>query len=542
MSFQVYLRRAGRSALECAVRMAPPEVKEWGEAILAELNHIEDSWAAFLWSWGGAAIIAQRTLIAWIFQNRNLTDTGLREGTMRKATSWIAGSCVVAVLLFLLFPVFRQAVGISITPWVRVFQSRDSMTNEDSELQKLAKEAEAKQDAEAMAFVAIKRWNSDESVRLADEAVRLDPNLTWIYSGVAPFSRHSKDQWIIKLQKWDPQNAYPRIMAAQLREIRYFYEHGHFLMSDQRDDQWKSIMASAFQAEKFDDYFSKRIELDRHVAQRYPWLNPLTILGDQRLYWSGYGAGYILAYSKLLVEEGDKLEAAGKDNLAEQNYLSVVRFGQLLRNQERNWHDRETFLAAEIQAKAFEGLKSLADKKNNRTESANYASRIQALKREMNFLKFSPLPWDIYRSNASIVQMSGLFLAFFSIIILVSLLNIIQTLAFSRSFSNLGKSASLIWLSIGSAGLLLSSVALYAGYQRYAHAFDQFVLQGNINRIDYFGLYESLHTLPLGLQTSYDHGFLRLYAWYGVTAVLLCTLVIWGLRIFTSRNRVTVPA
>jgi len=458
---------------------------------------------------------------------------------MRKATSWVAGSCVVAVLLFFLFPVFRQAVGISITPWVRAFQSRDSMTNEDSELQKLAKEAEAKQDAEAMAFVALKHWNSDESVRLADEAVRLDPNLTWIYSVVAPFSRHSKDQWIIKLQKWDPPNAYPHIMAAQANETHYFYEHGHFPVSDQRDDQWNAIMASAFQSIKFDDYFSRRIDLDRRVAQRYPWLNPLTILGDQRLYWSGYGAWDISHYSNLLIKEGNELEAAGNDNLAEQNYGSVVRFGQLLRNHEYTWVQGQSYLANEIQTEALGALKSLAGKRNNRHESDVYGYRLQALKHEMNMLKHSDFsPWDFYKLNSSIVQISGLFLALFSIIIFISLLNILQNLAYSRSLFKLGKSASLIWLSIGSAGLLLSSVALYWGYHPYAQAYDRFILQGDIHPIEYLGLYESLQILPLGLQTIYEHDLLRLYAWYGVTAVLACTLAIWGLRIFMNRNRV----
>ena len=81
----------------------------------------------------------------------------------------------------------------------------------------LAERAKQSRDAQSLAFVAL-HVGRDQDVALAEQAVALDPSLTWVYYGVA--DRHGdghgwKDPafaptlktWIAKLQAWDPGNA-----------------------------------------------------------------------------------------------------------------------------------------------------------------------------------------------------------------------------------------------------------------------------------------------------------------------------------------------
>jgi formylmethanofuran dehydrogenase subunit E len=88
-------------------------------------------------------------------------------------------------------------------------------------LEALARRAEQKQDAEALVFVAVRHWEASERVRLAEEAVRLDQNLTWVYAMVYACSpRPSElDQRVQKLERWDPQNALPYLITAECIDI-----------------------------------------------------------------------------------------------------------------------------------------------------------------------------------------------------------------------------------------------------------------------------------------------------------------------------------
>ena len=55
-----------------------------------------------------------------------------------------------------------------------------------------------------------------ERARLADEAVHLDPKLTWIYATAGTWnSPSSAIDRVSALKQWDPQNALPHLFAAQ---------------------------------------------------------------------------------------------------------------------------------------------------------------------------------------------------------------------------------------------------------------------------------------------------------------------------------------
>jgi hypothetical protein len=81
----------------------------------------------------------------------------------------------------------------------------------------MMKKAEQDHDPEALAFVAFRHPRSKEGARLADEAVRLHPNLVWIYGIVAVRgpSLPEIDRWVPALERFDPQNAIPHLITAE---------------------------------------------------------------------------------------------------------------------------------------------------------------------------------------------------------------------------------------------------------------------------------------------------------------------------------------
>lgn len=48
------IRKVGAAILRAVVRRAPPELRPWGDAMLNEVDAIENDWAAFRWAFGGA--------------------------------------------------------------------------------------------------------------------------------------------------------------------------------------------------------------------------------------------------------------------------------------------------------------------------------------------------------------------------------------------------------------------------------------------------------------------------------------------------------
>ena len=158
--------------------------------MLSELNHVEGNWSALIWSLGGAGVLAKHAIVAVILPGSHrrtvssASELFAKEIPVRKTTLAVIASCVVASLLFFLAPVFRQAFQVSLAQWHDVFhvKAKLRLSSPDPELDALAKRAEQNHDAEALAFVAVRHPNEIQRARLADEAVHLDPNLTWIYA------------------------------------------------------------------------------------------------------------------------------------------------------------------------------------------------------------------------------------------------------------------------------------------------------------------------------------------------------------------------
>ncbi len=57
---ETHLRQVAAVLLETAIRIAPPDARDWGRAMRGELSYVEGTWAPLMWALGGASVLAKR--------------------------------------------------------------------------------------------------------------------------------------------------------------------------------------------------------------------------------------------------------------------------------------------------------------------------------------------------------------------------------------------------------------------------------------------------------------------------------------------------
>ena len=134
MMLKTHLRQAATVLLESAIRIAPPDTRDWGRAMRGELNHVEGPWATIMWAIGGASVLAKDPLASLLIPGRRgqgvVPDGALfaKSVSLRKAALVTGGACVLAALLFFAAPPFRQAFQVALretSQWVEKLQRWD---------------------------------------------------------------------------------------------------------------------------------------------------------------------------------------------------------------------------------------------------------------------------------------------------------------------------------------------------------------------------------------------------------------------------------
>ena len=137
--------------------------------------------------------------------------------------SWVLFTLSLA---FFFVQDFRWALRMPYLEWKN---SPDAFEVPPAQLQGLAERARQGRDAQSLAFVAL-HSPLQEDVAMANQAVALDPSLTWIYWQLAyrhrgypspgktawepAFVPVLKD-WTAKLEAFDPKNAAPYLLEAE---------------------------------------------------------------------------------------------------------------------------------------------------------------------------------------------------------------------------------------------------------------------------------------------------------------------------------------
>ncbi len=244
-------------------------------------------------------------------------------------------------LAFFFVQDFRWALQM---PYLEAKSDWESGGIPQDQLQALAERAKPNRDAQSLAFAAL-HVAGDQDAALADQAVAMDPSLTWIYYGMArrhlaadrkqPAFAPTLRQWTAKLQAFDPQNAVPYLLEAELlrdqaKKFPDLYspftpEKGEAIR-DQAD--WLAAMEKAYSAPRYDSYVVRRFDLERKVLLANGWARPERLL----VYVSVYPIPNLLnirSYANYKVKYlAPQAEAEKHHDQALRQYYSVALFGQ----------------------------------------------------------------------------------------------------------------------------------------------------------------------------------------------------------------------
>jgi hypothetical protein len=470
---------------------------------------------------------------------------------MRKATLTATAACVVASLLFFLAPVFRQAFHVSLAQWHDVFhvEHRIGSPEQDPELDALVKKAKQNQDAEALAFVAVRYPNEIQRAHFADEAVHLDPHLTWLYAvaGTAYLSPSEIDRRVSLLKQWDPENALPHLFAAQRIGATVTYNKEFPRGKLEQSPAWEKEMDAAFQSPKLNSYVVRQKQLDHRVLTRYRLDDPFQAAPDENWYaFPSYDSWYCSLYAQSLLESGKSLESRGDRKTAFEKYFLVARFGQMM-----SIDGEYIFFMRKEMKEAYSRLAALSQTEGNGKAASFYMSLADQLdKSEENERKLMHSRFegsDVSLWNAFLVRLSGQ-----GILICATLLSLCALGVVIRNRSlrlaSLHPSRLTLGLGFGAAiGSLLSSAILFVSYRPYSELFQRFLSNGDVAGLSELSNFLRDAQRPLGSRFSMGTWYVSssmmvFYFWFAVTILCALALLIAVFRHFQTRPRAHAAA
>jgi hypothetical protein len=306
---------------------------------------------------------------------------------------FVTALLLVAALAFLVTRDSRQAMNAGIQAW-----SSAGWWSEDAAiLANLRKQSVRHRDPQLLALLALLSDDDNEKVRAANEAVQADASLTWIYSKIrlkeepCCMLHPLIEPGVAALQKWDPDNAVPRLLAADV-----IYEHAEkawvgssrvpgSLDPDEvveQDPKWLAVMDFAFKAPKYDGYAAKTFDLYRAVADRYGIREP-ALTFDVLVRTFDWGASQqVHTYDQWLLQQGEAAEQTGKLDVAVALYRRPSLFAEQVLSQDRAEQGRwgvMYFQLFQFQRQSFGKLQPLLLKMGRTDEAAVVQYQFQAL-------------------------------------------------------------------------------------------------------------------------------------------------------------------
>jgi hypothetical protein len=393
------LRKTAEWISHTVARAWPEETRHWGLALEAELFDIDNPGASLRWALGGVMLFTRawrnHILHSWIRpagvpEGGPLAELARNASRVPRTPRFVTALLLLASMAVMLVPDVRDAIQASFRAW----RDKAPEAAASATFARLRQADNRNHDPQAMALIALTSDDREERIRLANEAVRLDPSLTWIYAEVpsedASLSmlppQTISSEWLGQLRKWDPDNAVPLLLAAHQTMVRLKEEsqkNGYVYYDDQKtreylvkDPTWLPLMDLAFQAPKYDSFYARRFDLYRVVILRYGFrdseivsnlLNrfPMFMQYEERI------------YTEILLDRGQEAEQAGKYREALQLYWQPARIGERMAEQSHTNFERWGWV--EVQNKSLRKLQPLLAKMGQRDEAAQVAYRIEAL-------------------------------------------------------------------------------------------------------------------------------------------------------------------
>jgi hypothetical protein len=544
MTPKFQIRAIATALLRATAKMAPPQATEWAHAMIAELHHIEGDWSALAWSVGSAGVLAKNAFIAFFLpgNTNQIAPSGgffAKEKPMRKSTAIAAGVCIAASLLFFAVPAFREAFSISLKQWNALRAYETQFRYSDPIMEALADRARQNHDAEGLAFAAIHEHDEGRSAQFAEEAVQMDPRLTWVYASVAVQhpTAPGVTTWVSNLESFDPQNALSRFILVEKIDIEGVVSGKFLAVKDSETPVWQNAMAAVFASSRLDDYSEQVNAIDRAVVQRYKLEDP-EVADEARWTWlPTYAVGNTAEYANTLIASGDDLEAHGDEQGARQKYLLVANFVPQMKLSP----NRSGFVARPLET-AYQRLASLSREQGDASQARMYvqlATQVEQNQAQWHATIQQHIEGDPEtRWKARVVEFCGMLMPACAIALLASLAG---ALVRARSLRWSEFSARRFSLSIGflsAAGLLASSSALYLVYRPYSQIYNTYLLTGDSAHMSEFTDFLSRAETPLDvpiIRPSFSVHF-----WSGILVLCAVALAFVTTR-FLWRKRPAIP-
>ncbi len=216
------------------------------------------------------------------------------------------------------------------------------------ELIRLADEASQRGDAKFVAFAALSlpaKEFGKEALRLADKAVEISSDWTWIYVPLSyqvevsdPAVKRDIRVRLDRALVTDSNNAFPHLVRGWMicGELCTSSPKGGpvdptFLNTLAQQTEWRKEMATAFASPRYDSYFARYFNLLREVTRERGWDHPAVVVGVHGR-TPLFNFLWIRNYANLLVLKlGAEAEAQGRLQEAIEDYWQVVQFGGRMR-------------------------------------------------------------------------------------------------------------------------------------------------------------------------------------------------------------------
>lgn len=452
-------------------------------------------------------------------------------------------------LAFFLLPDFRESVQVPFMAWR--WQSLLRLGALDSNtLDTIARDGAAKHDAQALAFVALHSPDNKESARLADQAVKLDPQLTWIYYSMVSRNRYNVapgspenpevDRWIAKLEAWDRGNGLPYLLEGE--QIRYRkgtnWPAPEDLAGLAEQTEWRDAMSRAFAGPHYQSYARRRFEFERDLLRRYKLDRPATVL----LSFISYPIPDLLnirAYGTLLIEKfGHEAETAGHLPEAAAAYWTAAHFGEQM--QLNGPTLLEKHIGADLQNLAYEPLVPLLGRMGRTHEASTVEYARQQLLQQLEVLHGKdPLARgsNYYWAALPVYLFAGLVIVFAVPTVLIVGYRNAKRWAQPEKRGGLYQMLS-VAETYAPALLFFACVGLYLSYYPYAQNFHHDMsASGTIHDFEplFFNALPNLLGPPGGVGLPFKNP-LRPYIWYALIGLGLVVVIQRVLRRHEARD------
>jgi hypothetical protein len=453
---------------------------------------------------------------------------------------WVTALLLLASICLVVTPDARHAIRAGLRAW-----SPYGGWREDTEfVLKLQKEASRHRDPQLLALLALMSGDNNEKTRSAAEAVQGDPSLTWIYSMIRVNEQpccmlHPPvESGVAELEKWDPDNAVPRLMAAEVvyeRAEKAWFEsggRGYFDLEKavEQDPKWLAAMDFAFKAPKYDSYAPRAFDLCRAVAARYDIREPELTLEVMFRSWLWESREQTRIYDGWLLEQGGAAERAGKLETASEFYWRPVIFAEQVVSQDLN--ENANWALTYVERDSFQKLEPLLIKMGRTDENEIVQYRLASLQATIKATRWDGRfgSWRWYRDG-----WAGLAIRTLAIVIpllaaaaFVSLFIVLRRGRANVESQGRGFAKSCAAVDFCPVLLLIASAGLFAAYHPIAVTYQRVISAPW--QINTMGDLEYAASAPYGLPMAlgeFSASYFNAYHYWMAAIVALSMLALY---------------